>query len=193
MSRSRRRLLGALCLGAVLVTACTVPAVLPVIGSAPAASAGGSVNDDGAIPLGSPVSLDSGVPAVSWLRPGLLKALRDAQQEAAPAGVSITISSGWRSERLQEQLLDDATRKYGSRAEAARWVATPSTSPHVTGDAVDVGNEDAMSWLAQHGARFGLCQIYANERWHFELRPAARQEGCPVMYPDPSVDPRMAA
>jgi D-alanyl-D-alanine carboxypeptidase len=24
-------------------------------------------------------------------------------------------------------------------------------------------------WLIQHGAEYGLCQVYANEIWHFEL------------------------
>jgi D-alanyl-D-alanine carboxypeptidase len=39
----------------------------------------------------------------------------------------------------------------------------------VTGDAVDIGPTDADSWLQQHGDRYGLCQTYANEMWHFEL------------------------
>jgi hypothetical protein len=28
---------------------------------------------------------------------------------------------------------------------------------------------DADYWLIANGARFGLCRIYANELWHFEL------------------------
>ena len=48
-------------------------------------------------------------------------------------------------------------------------MSTPELSRHVTGDAVDIGYTDADSWLSQHGARYGLCQIYANEMWHFEL------------------------
>ena len=45
--------------------------------------------------------------------------------------------------------------------------------------------------MSRHGAAFGLCQIYANERWHFELRPGAIANGCPVMYADPTADPRI--
>ena len=101
------------------------------------------------------------------------------------------VSSGWRSQKFQSQLLADATRKYHSQEEAARWVATPETSPHVSGDAVDIAGEDAMSWLSQHGARFGLCQIYSNERWHYEYRAAALRGACPLMYQDPTEDPRM--
>ena len=57
--------------------------------------------------------------------------------------------------------------------EAARWVATADTSPHVQGDAIDVGPWAATSWLSEHGAAYGLCQVYANEPWHYELRPDA--------------------
>ena len=101
------------------------------------------------------------------------------------------LTSGWRSAAYQEQLLEDAVATYGSRAEAARWVATPATSPHVSGDAVDIRNADATTWLAEHGARYGLCQVFRNEPWHFELRPAATDHGCPAQYRDPSHDPRM--
>ena len=70
-------------------------------------------------------------------------------------------------------------------------MATGTTSAHVSGDAVDVGPTAADSWLAQHGAAYGLCQIYANEPWHYELRDGAASHGCPQMYADPTHDPRM--
>ncbi len=41
------------------------------------------------------------------------------------------------------------------------------------------------------GAEYGLCQIYANEPWHYELRPDAVEVGCPALYADPTEDPRM--
>ena len=59
------------------------------------------------------------------------------------------------------------------------------------GDAVDLGPAAARSWLAEHGARYGLCRVYANEPWHFELRPDAVRHGCPRPYADPTQDPRM--
>ena len=80
--------------------------------------------------------------------------------------------------------------KYGSEEEAARWVATPNTSAHVSGEAVDIGRSDATAWLSEHGAGYGLCQIYSNEPWHYELRPDAVEHGCPPMYADPTHDPR---
>ena len=103
----------------------------------------------------------------------------------------ILVDSGWRSAEYQEQLRREAIAKYGSEAEAARWVAAPDRSAHVSGDAVDIGPVDAAAWLSEHGAGYGLCQIYGNEPWHYELRPAAVHHGCPPMYSDPTQDPRM--
>jgi zinc D-Ala-D-Ala carboxypeptidase len=145
---------------------------------------------DGAVPDGTTV-FDSQVPGVANLDPDLLAALRRAATDAAGDGIEFLVDSGWRSRAYQEQLLQDAVSKYGSEAEAARWVATPETSPHVSGDAVDIGPSSAATWLSEHGAQYGLCQIYANEPWHYELRPEATAHGCPAMYADPTHDPRM--
>jgi hypothetical protein len=144
---------------------------------------------DGAVPDGTTV-FDDDVPGVANLNSDLLTALREAATDAEGDGVEFVVDSGWRSRAYQEHLLQDAISKYGSEAEAARWVATPDTSPHVSGDAVDVGS-DAATWLSEHGAQYGLCQIYANEPWHYELRPEAVDDGCPAMYADPTNDPRM--
>lgn len=70
-------------------------------------------------------------------------------------------------------------------------MATADTSPHVSGDAVDLGQSDATAWLSEHGAEYGLCQIYRNGPWHYELRPKAIDDGCPIMYADPVQNPRM--
>ena len=131
------------------------------------------------------------VPGVAKLDPALLGALRQAAAAAAGDGVRFVVDSGWRSPAYQSRLLHEAVSKYGSEAEAARWVATPNTSAHVSGDAVDIGPSSAVAWLHEHGARYGLCQIYGNEPWHYELRPAAIDRGCAPMYADPTHDPRM--
>ena len=145
---------------------------------------------DGAVPDGTTV-FDDEVPGVANLDPDLLGALRQAAADAADDGVEFVVDSGWRSPEYQEQLLHEAVSKYGSRAEAARWVATADTSAHVSGDAVDIGPADAAAWLSEHGAAYGLCQIYGNEPWHYELRPEAIGRGCPPTYADPTHDPRM--
>jgi D-alanyl-D-alanine carboxypeptidase len=144
----------------------------------------------GAVPDGTTV-FDDEIPAVAKLKPDLLGAVRQAATDAADDGLQFSVDSGWRSPEYQERLLREAISKYGSEAAAARWVATPSTSAHVKGDAVDIGPSSAAAWLSEHGAAYGLCQIYANEPWHYELRPEAIANGCPPTYADPTHDPRM--
>ena len=151
----------------------------------------GAVSEaDGVLPAGATV-LDDRYPGVANLAPDLLRALREAAAEAVADGVTLSVNSGWRSPAYQNQLLREAVSRYGSEADAARWVATADTSPHVSGEAVDIGNDRATAWLSVHGARYGLCQTYRNERWHYELRPQAIGGRCPPMYADPAHDPRM--
>jgi D-alanyl-D-alanine carboxypeptidase len=151
---------------------------------------GAVTEDDGALPDGVTV-FDHGYPGVANLDPDLLQALREAATDAADDGIEFYVTSGWRSPAYQNQLLREAVSEYGSEEEAARWVATADTSAHVSGNAVDIGSLDATAWLSEHGAEYGLCQIYSNESWHYELRPQAIDRGCPPMYADPTHDPRM--
>jgi hypothetical protein len=145
---------------------------------------------DSAVPDGTTV-FDDEIPGVANLDPDLLGALRQAATAAANDGVGLFVDSGWRSPEYQEHLLREAVSEYGSEEEAARWVATPDTSAHVSGDAVDIGPSDATEWLSEHGDEYGLCRIYGNEPWHYELRPEAIDHGCPPMYADPTHDPKM--
>ena len=162
---------------------------LPVVGGPSGTAA------DGEIPAGERVTVHyTDLPAIANLDPELLAAVQSAAADAAAEGEGeFLVTSGWRSPDYQQRLLDDAVRVYGSEAEAARWVARPETSRHVSGDAIDIGPFDATYWLSLHGAAYGLCQIYANEPWHFELRPEAVTEGCPEPYLDPTYDPRLRA
>ncbi|HWH96226.1 MAG TPA: M15 family metallopeptidase [Baekduia sp.] len=166
------------------------PGSLSEAGGADSTGRFGLGEADGAIPDGTTV-FDDGVPGVAKLNSGLLGAIRRAATDAAGNGVQFYVDSGWRSPEYQERLLREAISKYGSEAVAMRWVATPTTSAHVKGDAVDIGPSNAASWLSENGARYGLCQIYDNEPWHYELRPDAIAGGCPATYSDPTHDPRM--
>ncbi|SDO84972.1 D-alanyl-D-alanine carboxypeptidase [Pedococcus dokdonensis] len=157
----------------------TTPTAAPGEGAPAGTSGGGSV-------------LDETDPTVANLDPDLLAALRTAAGAARDDGVELGVNSGWRSAAEQERLLDQAITQYGSEREARRWVATPETSEHVSGDAVDVGPTRAASWLERNGAAYGLCRVYRNEPWHFELRQGAALDGCPRMYADPTQDPRMS-
>ena len=151
---------------------------------------GGLGEADSAVPDGTTV-FDDAIPGVANLDPDLLGALRQAATDAAADGVEVFVDSGWRSPEYQERLLREAVSEYGSEEEAARWVATPTTSVHMSGDAVDIGPFGATAWLSEHGADYGLCQIYSNEPWHYELCPEAIDHGCPPMYADPTHDARM--
>jgi hypothetical protein len=194
-----RRTLRPTAVGLVVVTAAIIGPLVyqSASSSAPSFSKvvrgdhGGTTTEaDGAVPGGVTV-FDDQYPGVANLDPALLRALREAATDAADDGVELYVNSGWRSPEYQKQLLREAVSKYGSEEEAARWVATPDTSAHVSGDAVDIGSFDATAWLSEHGAKYGLCQIYRNEPWHYELRPQAIDRGCPPMYADPTHDPRM--
>ena len=161
-------------LGVVLIAAGLAWTAFPVAGPAPGVigpipiAAGPPGAEDGVLEV--PVSvLDGGSPAVDGLDDALRDALGQAAAAAAAEGIEMEVTSGWRSRRYQQQLQEDAVAVYGSREEASRWVASPETSAHVTGRAVDIGPIDAQFWMMQHGARWGLCQTFANERWHYEL------------------------
>jgi hypothetical protein len=162
----------------------------PPRGASPPDRRGALGEAGGALPDGATV-FDDGFPGVANLDAELRDALNRAAAAAAGDGTELEVDSGWRSRAYQEQLLRDAVSKYGSEKEAARWVATPDTSAHVSGDAADIGPADGAAWLFEHGAGYGLCRIYANEPWHFELRPEAVDRGCPPTYADPTHDPRM--
>jgi len=106
-----------------------------------------------------------------------------AQAAAKAVGFNIRITSGFRSQELQERLFKDAVKKYGSESEASKWVLPREISNHPWGTAIDVnypGDRTAVKWLEENGSTFGLCRVYENEWWHFEP-VIAPGEPCPPM------------
>jgi LAS superfamily LD-carboxypeptidase LdcB len=94
-----------------------------------------------------------------------------AQAAAKKDGVSLQITSGYRTLARQNKLFKDAIKKYGSYKEAARWVSPPEISHHPLGLAIDVNypnDPKAAKWLEVNGYKFGLCRVFKNEWWHFE-------------------------
>jgi LAS superfamily LD-carboxypeptidase LdcB len=161
--------------------AVAVAALLVVPRALPDAPSGAS---PGASPRAMPTpEAPTGVGDVTGLTPALRRAVRLATDAAAADGVTLTVTSGWRSAEHQERLYRDAIAKYGSPSAARRWVLPPGESAHVRGEAVDVGPPQAAAWLERHGVRWGLCRRYANEPWHFERLAAAKGSQCPPMEP----------
>ncbi|WP_370329402.1 M15 family metallopeptidase [Mycolicibacterium hippocampi] len=158
----------------------------PEVPPADALSIGpGAVDTTGGwLPDGTMISpFDTANPILSQLDPALLQAVQDAARAAEAQGVPLMVTSGWRSRGFQQRLFDNAVQTYGSVDAAAALVATPEVSRHVTGQAIDIGPVEADRWLIANGRQFGLCQIYANEIWHFEL--AADVNGtCPPLLPN---------
>ncbi|WP_430259782.1 tape measure protein [Neorhizobium sp. IRS_2294] len=82
----------------------------------------------------------------------------------------LKINSGYRSVERQQQLWQDALKKYGSVAEARRWVAPPGNSQHNKGNAADLGysSDAARQWAHSNASKFGLSFPLSNENWHIE-------------------------
>jgi hypothetical protein len=134
-------------------------------GSAQGAPAGAA---DGVLPDHTS-AYDTSLPGIAKLDPALRKAVQQAEDAMKEDGIKMQVTTGWRSKKYQEELLEKAIRKYGSKKKALQYVAEPGESHHVTGHAVDIGPTDADYWLIRHGSRYGLCQTLSNEVWHFEL------------------------
>ena len=119
--------------------------------------------------------------APTGLDPGLEEAFGRAQAEAAAAGHELTINSGFRTAEEQAAMLTAEVAERGSLEAASWWVFPPERSMHVQGLAIDVGDGPAADWLAEEGARFGLCHTLAWEWWHFEWRERWEAAGaCPA-------------
>ncbi|GAA0602522.1 M15 family metallopeptidase [Kribbella sandramycini] len=134
---------------------------------------------DGKLPTGTS-AFDTDLPGVANLDPKLRAAVQKAERAMQKDGIKMQVTTGWRSKKYQVELMDKAIKKYGSREKAKKFVADPDESHHVTGNAVDIGPTDADDWLIRKGNRFGLCQTYSNEIWHFELVTTPGGE-CPPM------------
>ena len=119
------------------------------------------------------------------LDPLLAAAYTLAESEAHSQGVQLWINSGFRTWAEQDQLWRDAIVTYGSPEQARHWVLPPAESTHVSGHAIDVGPQSGAAWLEANGTRWGLCRMYANEWWHFEVATAPGGASPPIL-PDAS-------
>ena len=100
------------------------------------------------------LALSAAVPGTTNMQAPAAAAFERAFADARAAGLTPEIRSAWRSEQWQQVLFDRAVAKYGSRAEASKWVLSPVRSAHVKGYAVDV-HPQAVGDVAA-GARRGI-------------------------------------
>jgi hypothetical protein len=94
------------------------------------------------------------------MRPDVAAAFdRLAAAARAEAGISLTITSGFRSDAEQARL-------YAAHPDP-RWVAPPGRSLHRFGTELDLGPPAAYGWLEANAGRFGFIKRYAWEDWHY--------------------------
>jgi hypothetical protein len=161
----------------------------PAVGSTPegrsgAKAAGGKgfspvITDRIPTPATS-LPLSAPIPGTTNMQPAAAAAFKRAFADARADGLTPQIRSAWRSAEWQQILFDRAVTRYGSRAEASKWVLSPAKSAHVKGYAIDVHPQAVASWLEEHGPAYGLCRTYDNEWWHFEYLATST---CPPRQP----------
>ncbi len=107
-------------------------------------------------------------------------------------GSSSTSTVAGAQPAYQEHLLDEAVSKYGSRAEAARWVATPE---HLSARVRGRGRHRALRRrdvaVRARLRRTGCAGSTTTSPGTSSCGPDAIDQGCPARYADPTHDPRM--
>jgi Transglycosylase SLT domain/D-alanyl-D-alanine carboxypeptidase len=126
----------------------------------PTDAAGGGYNGPPAYRQGKP------------MRPDVATAFdRMAAAARAEAGLTLLVTSGYRSDAEQAQLF--------AAHPDPKWVAPPGRSLHRYGTELDLGPPAAYGWLAANAGRFHFVKRYAWEPWHFgyTLNPGSASVG----------------
>lgn len=90
------------------------------------------------------------------------------QAAAERAGVTLTISSGFRTMAEQQYFWNCyQTKKCNNGNLAAR----PGNSPHQNGSALDLAASN-FGWLQSNASRFGFAKTVPSERWHYQFSGA---------------------
>ena len=142
------------------------------------------VNEDNPIPDGFQpdlITLDNG----QRIDQRILEPLNKMFAAARSQGIALQVNSGYRSVAEQQILFDGTFNHWlanGLSYEEAlektkRHVATPGTSEHHLGLAVDISEVSSWTWLHENSAEFGFILRYpmgsesitgfAHEPWHF--------------------------
>jgi len=126
-------------------------------------------------------------PEISRSRDGLYleraaaEALAELSEAAGREGITLLVSSAYRSYDYQNYVFDSHIRRLGEE-EASRQVARAGTSQHQLGTAVDFGDVTnsfadtrASRWMEENGGKFGWSLSYPKhssseymwESWHW--------------------------
>jgi hypothetical protein len=133
---------------AVPIEAVAVAEVVAPVGEGAALEASGSG-------YSGPLAYRQGKP----MRPDVARAFDRMNAAARADGVSLIITSGYRSDAEQAELY--------KRHPDPKWVAPPGKSLHRFGTELDLGPPAAYGWLARNARRFHFVKRYAWEPWHF--------------------------
>ena len=106
------------------------------------------------------------------MRPDVALAFDRLEREARAAGVSLLITSAFRSDAEQAELF--------RRNPDPKWVAPPGRSLHRNATELDLGPPAAYPWLAANAERFHFVQRYAWEPWHYGYTLNPRSTPRPV-------------
>jgi len=123
--------------------------------AAPAASAGSMPAVASGGGYAGPLTYRNG----EGMRPDVAAAFDRMSAAAARAGVTLVVSSGFRSDEEQAALF--------AANPDPRWVAPPGKSLHRCATELDLGPESAYGWLAANAPAFGFVQRYSWEPWHY--------------------------
>jgi hypothetical protein len=96
------------------------------------------------------------------IRPDVAAAFDRMAAAAAADGISLIVSSGFRSDAEQAALF--------AAHPDPMWVAPPGQSLHRCATELDLGPSSAHGWLAANAGRFDFVQGYSWEPWHYGLR-----------------------
>ena len=93
------------------------------------------------------------------MRPDVAVAFDRMEAAARRDGVTLLITSGYRSDAEQAELY--------KRHPDPKWVAPPGHSLHRYGTELDLGPPFAYGWLQRNARRFHFIQRYSWEPWHW--------------------------
>ena len=95
--------------------------------------------------------------------------LNDLMADAKKAGVSISVTDGYRSYDDQVAVANEkGLYTQGGLA------AAPGTSEHGWGLAVDLGlDANSQAWMRQHAKEYGFVENVPREPWHWEFAPSS--------------------